>query len=53
MHIPNWMNEFITYDIESDEWIAWDETQSRELGRFDTKKLAAEAITEYDKTLER
>ena len=39
-----WMKHFITLDTKSEKWIAWDELQVRELGRFGTHSDAIIAL---------
>lgn len=40
-----WIENFITFD--NDEYIAWDETEAGELGRFKTKDEAIYNILRY------
>jgi hypothetical protein len=47
-----WVENFITYDNNREQFIAWDETQAYEIGDgFDTWFEAKEAVLEYAKTL--
>ena len=46
-----WVGNFITYDMCTKEFVAWDETQANEIGRFNTTVSATQAILEYAKTL--
>jgi hypothetical protein len=40
---PKWVSDHITYDKESKKFIAWDETQAYELGRFNNRQQAISA----------
>lgn len=51
---PKWVNNFVTWDDNREQWIAWDETQAYEIKNgFDSWDAAADAVLEYAKYLER
>ena len=47
----SWHDKFITYDAKYQKYIAWDETQTYDIGSFDTWDEAKIALDEYAKTL--
>lgn len=48
---PHWTDNFITYDDEWEKYIAWDETQTYDIGSYETYNEAKIALEEYAKTL--
>lgn len=47
-----WMDNFIKYDRSNGQYIAYDETQAHELGRFPTFTAAVMALESRAKELE-
>ena len=45
-----WMNNFITMEVV---YIAWDETQANELGRFSTRKEAVKSLINHAEYLDK
>ena len=43
----HWTDNFVTFDKAADEWVAWDETGSDELGRFGTRDEAVHVCEDY------
>jgi hypothetical protein len=48
----NWKDNFITKE-DALTYIAWDETQANEIGRYATWREASDALDEYVKHLEK
>lgn len=48
----SWANNFVTFDDYRKMFIAWDETQARELGEFLTWDAALDCVLEYAKSIE-
>ena len=47
----DWVINFITFDGKDGKYIAWDETQANEIGRFYSDLEAKKAVLRYAKTL--
>ncbi|RLI66349.1 MAG: hypothetical protein DRO67_01195 [Candidatus Asgardarchaeum californiense] len=47
MTFSDWVDCYITYDKDTKEYIAWDETQIYEIARYKTKEEARQAIYNY------
>ena len=53
MNYPDWVENFVTWDNNREQWIAWDETQAREIGNgFDMWTQAADYVMKYAETLD-
>lgn len=53
MKNEEWVKNFITYDNNREQWLAWDETQAYEIGDgFDSWDQAKDAVLEYAKNME-
>lgn len=42
-----WIDNFITQDVETGKWIAWDETQANQISQHDEKVNARTAVKKY------